>query len=47
MTLLRAELSQERDRAIAEERQRWQTRLDHEMTQAKIRADAEKQVSLL
>ncbi|XP_046675481.1 RB1-inducible coiled-coil protein 1-like isoform X2 [Homalodisca vitripennis] len=41
---VRAELVQERDRAVAEERQRWQSKLDHEIHQLKIRADAEKQI---
>jgi len=41
---VKAEFAQEKDRAVAEERQRWQTKLDHEMHQLKIRADAEKQI---
>lgn len=45
MAQVRAELTQEKERAVEEERQRWQSRLDHEMHQLKLRADAEKQVS--
>jgi len=41
---VRAELTQEKERAVEEERLRWQSRLDHEMHQLKIRADAEKQI---
>ncbi|XP_054281872.1 RB1-inducible coiled-coil protein 1 isoform X3 [Macrosteles quadrilineatus] len=44
MAQVRAELTQEKERAVEEERQRWQSRLDHEMHQLKIRADAEKQI---
>lgn len=46
MAQVRTELTQEKERAVAEERQRWQTKMADELHQLKMRTDAEKQVSL-
>lgn len=41
---LRAEMLLEKEKAVAEERQRWHQKLDHEIQQMKLRCDTEKQL---